>query len=88
MISNFRTQHNHLQTTGSLPLPEYNIVVLPVVGQSSLPQRVYTAPPVTPPELPFTPCSPFGPASPRFPGVAEKSTYILNVLTVFFHDKL
>ena len=61
-------------------LPEYNIVVLPDFGQSLLPQRVYTAPPVTPPEFPFSPFTPLGPGSPRLPGVPAKWSIIIPLV--------
>ena len=46
--------------------PEYKIFA--DFGQSLLPQRVYTVPP----ELPFPPCTPFGPGGSCFPGAPEE----------------
>ena len=49
-------------------IPEYNSVVFFVVGHFFLPQRVYTAPPVTPPDFPVLPRNPGGPGRPCLPG--------------------
>ena len=66
-------------------LPAYNVVVLLDFGQSLLPQRVYTAPPVTPPEFPFSPCTPLGPGSPRLPGAPKKwyTHFMTNVVKIY-----
>ena len=49
------------------------MVVLPDVGQSLLPQRVYT----TPRDSPFTPRAPVGPGCPGFPRGPAEVKYIL-----------
>ena len=49
-------------------LPEYSWVVLVVLGHVFFPQRVYTAPPVIPPDFPAGPRGPLDPLEPRLPG--------------------
>ena len=63
-------------------LPVYTIVVLSDFGQSLLPQRVYTAPPVTPSTFPFSPFTPVGPGSPRFPGGPAKTEHVLLIFVM------
>ena len=39
-----------------------------MLGHAFLPQRVYTAPPVTTPDVPAGPCGPVDPFGPGLPG--------------------